>query len=103
MPDPEQAPCPQKQDLVRRLARPAVDLAGVIVFQLLFASVFAGVLHQAPVVGAGRSPLAQVFSDHGGGTGRLVAEPPASDSAGTSLFLVIAWRLGGYVPLSRWA
>ena len=62
MPDPEQTPGPRKQDLVRRLARPALALAGVIVFQLLFASVFARVLHhpvlhQAPVADAGRSPL----------------------------------------------
>jgi hypothetical protein len=50
------------------------------VIVLLFASVFAGmlhhpVLHQAPV--AGRSPLARSVSGHGGGTVRLVAEPTA--------------------------
>jgi hypothetical protein len=82
MPDPEQTPGPRKQDPVRRLARPAVALAGLIVLQLLFASVFAGVLHhpvlhQAPAAGAGRLPLAQVVSGHGGGTVRLVAEPTA--------------------------
>jgi hypothetical protein len=68
---------------MRRLARPAVALAAVILFQLLFLSTFAGVLHhpvlhQAPVAVAGRSPLAQVVSGHGGGTVRLVAEPTAS-------------------------
>jgi hypothetical protein len=67
---------------VRALARPAVVLAGVIVFQLLFAGVVAGVLHhpvlhRAPVAVAGRSPLAQVVSGHGGGTIRRVAEPDA--------------------------
>jgi hypothetical protein len=82
MPDPEEKPGPQRQIPVRRLARPAAALAGVILFQLLFASVFAGVLHhpvphQAPVAVAGRSPLAQVVSGHGGGTVRLVAEPTA--------------------------
>jgi len=68
---------------VRGLIRPAVVLGGVILFQLLFVSVFAGVLHhpvlhRAPVAVAGRSPLAQVVSSHGGGTIRLVAEPTAS-------------------------
>ena len=66
---------------MRRLARPAVALAGVILFQLLFVSVFAGVLHhpvlhRAPVAVAGRSPLAQAVSGHGGETIRLIAEPP---------------------------
>jgi hypothetical protein len=82
MPDSEETPGPRRQNPVRALARPAVALAGVIVFQLLFISVFAGVLHhpvlhQAPVAVAGRSPLAQVVSSHGGGTIRLVAEPTA--------------------------
>jgi hypothetical protein len=67
---------------VRGLTRPAVVLGGVILFQLLFVSVFAGVLHhpvlhRAPVAVAGRSPLAQVVSSHGVGTVRLVAEPTA--------------------------
>lgn len=79
MPDPEEMPGPWKQDPVR-LARPAVALARAIVFQLLFASVFADVLHhlvlhQAPVAGCSR--LAQVVSGYGGGTVRLVAEPTA--------------------------
>jgi hypothetical protein len=67
---------------VRGLARPAVGLAAVVLFQLLFASVFVGVLHhpvlhRAPVAVVGRSPLAQVVDSHGGGTVRLVAEPTA--------------------------
>jgi hypothetical protein len=80
MPDPEQTPGPRRMNPVRRLGRPAVALGGVILFQLLLASVFVGVLHhpvphQAPVAVAGRSPLAQAVSGHGGGTIRLVAEP----------------------------
>ena len=67
---------------VRGLTRPAVGLAAVTLFELLFASVFVGVLHhpvlhRAPVAVVGRSPLAQVVSSHGGGTVRLVAEPTA--------------------------
>jgi len=82
MPDLEKTPGPPKPNPVRRLARPAVALGGVILFQLLFASVFVGVLHhpvlhRAPVAVAGRSPLAQVVSGHGGGTVRLVAAPDA--------------------------
>ena len=82
MPDLEETPGPPRQNPVRALARPAVVLAGVILFQLLLASAFVGVLHhpvphQAPVAVAGRSPVAQVVSGHGGGTVRLVAEPTA--------------------------
>jgi len=82
MPEPEKIPGPPKLNPVRRLARPLVALGGVVLFQLLFASVFAGVLHhpvphQAPVAVAGRSPLAQVVGGHGGGTVRLAAEPDA--------------------------
>jgi hypothetical protein len=78
MPDPEETPGPPRQNPVRALARPAVALTGVILFQLLFASVLHHpVPHQAPVAVAGRSPLAQVVSGHGGGTVRLVAEPTA--------------------------
>jgi hypothetical protein len=75
-------PDPRRLNAVRRLARPAVALAGVILFQLLFVSVFAGVLHhpvphQAPVAVAGRSPLAQVVSGHGGGrSGWSPSRPP---------------------------
>jgi hypothetical protein len=65
---------------VRGLTRPAIGLAAVVLFQLLFASVFVGVLHhpalhRAPVAVVGSSPLAQVVYSHGGGTIRLVAEP----------------------------
>jgi hypothetical protein len=89
MPEPEQTPGPRRMNPVRRLGRPAVALGGVILFQLLFVSVFAGVLHHpvlhhAPVAVAGRSPLAQVVSGHGGGTVRLVAEPTA-DAARAAL------------------
>jgi hypothetical protein len=67
---------------VRGLTRPAVGLAAVVLFQLLFASVFVGVLHhqvlhRAPVAVAGDSPLAQAVASHGGGTVRLVGEPSA--------------------------
>jgi hypothetical protein len=63
---------------VRGLTRPAVGLAALVLFQLLFASVFLGVLHhpvlhRAPVAVVGGSPLAQVVNSHGG-TVRLVAE-----------------------------
>ena len=82
MPDQVETPGPRGQNPTRRLARPAVALAGVILFQLLLASVFVGVLHhpvlhQAPIAVAGRSPLAQAVGGHGGGTVRLVAEPTA--------------------------
>ena len=67
---------------LRVLTLPAVGLAAVVLFQLLFASVFIGVLHhpkphRAPVAVVGRSPLAVMVSSHGGGTVRLVAEPTA--------------------------
>lgn len=87
MPDPEETSGTRGQNPVRQLARPAVVLAAVILFQLLFVSAFVGVLHhpalhQAPVAVAGRSPLAQAVSVHGGGTVRLVAEPtPAAARA----------------------
>ena len=82
MPDPEETPGPRGLNPVRALARPAVALGGVILFQLLFVSVFAGVLHhpvphQAPVAVAGHSPVAKAVSGQGGGTVRLVAEPTA--------------------------
>jgi hypothetical protein len=71
---------------VRGLTRPAVGLAAIVLFQLLFASVFVGVLHhavlhRAPVAVAGRSPLAQVVDSRGGGTIRLVAEPTTPGAA----------------------
>jgi NAD(P)H dehydrogenase (quinone) len=75
MPGPEVTPGPRGQGPVWRLARPAAAPAGVVVVQVLLASVFAGVAHQAPV--AGRSPLAPVVSGHGGRMVRLAAEPAA--------------------------
>jgi hypothetical protein len=50
---------------VKGLVRPGVGLAAVVAFQLLFASVFVGVLHHpvphhAPVAVAGASPLASL-------------------------------------------
>jgi len=83
MPDSAERSGPRRQDAVRRLARPAVALFGVILFQLLLASAFVGVLHhpvphQALVAVAGRSPLAQMVSGHGAGTVRLVDEPTAA-------------------------
>jgi hypothetical protein len=52
--------------------RPGAGLAAVVLFQLLFASVFLGVLHRpvphhAPVAVAGASPLASLVARHGGG------------------------------------
>ena len=79
---PGQPARPASPGPVRRLTRPAAGLAAVVLFQLLFASVFIGVLHhpephRAPVAVVGRSPLAVVVSSLGGETVRLVAEPTA--------------------------
>jgi hypothetical protein len=89
MPGPEDTPGSRGQAPARRPARPAVALAGMVLVQLPFASVFAGVVHhpaphQAPVAVAGRSPLTLVVSGHGGGTVRLVAEPAASAARAAS-------------------
>ena len=88
----------------RRLARPAAGLAAVVVFQVLFASVFLGVLHHpalhhAPVAVVGTSPLAAVVSRHGGGAIRLVPEPtaPAARAAirgGQAYAAILAGRHG---------
>ena len=64
----------------RTLARPAIGLAAVVLFQLLFASVFLGVLHHpaphhAPVAVVGASPVATVAAREGGGSVRLITEP----------------------------
>jgi len=72
----------QRPGPARRLALAASGLIAVVVFQLLFASVFLGVLHHptvhhAPVAVAGTSPLGAVVSRHGGGTIRLVPESTA--------------------------
>jgi hypothetical protein len=66
----------------RKLTRPAVALMAVVMFQLLFVSVYLGVLHHpalhhAPVAVVGTSPVAGAASRHGGGAIRLVPEPSA--------------------------
>jgi hypothetical protein len=63
--------------------RPGAGLAAVVVFQLLFASVFLGVLHRpvphhAPVAVAGASPLASLVARDGGGIIRLTSVPDAA-------------------------
>ncbi len=55
MPDPVEAPGPRRHNPVRALTRPPAALGGVILFQLLFASAFVGVLHH-PVLH--RAPVA---------------------------------------------
>jgi hypothetical protein len=72
----------QRPSPARRLAMATSGLVAVVVFQLLFASVFLGVLHHptvhhAPVAVVGTSPLGAVVSRHGDGTIRLVSEPTA--------------------------
>jgi hypothetical protein len=66
----------------RKLTRPAVGLMAVVVFQLLFASVFLSVLHRpalhhAPVAVADASPIADTVSRQDGGAIRLIREPTA--------------------------
>src|SRR5208282_3793053 len=66
----------------RKLPRAAVALICVVLFQLLFASVFLGVLHRpalhhAPVAVVGASPVANAVSRHSDGAIRLVREPTA--------------------------
>jgi hypothetical protein len=66
----------------RRLPRAAVALICVVLFQLLFASVFLGVLHRpalhhAPVAVVGVSPVANAVSRPGDGAIRLIPEPTA--------------------------
>ena len=68
---------------VKGLVRPGAGLAAVVVFQLLFASVFLGVLHRpaphhAPVAVAGASPVASLVARHGGGMIRLTGVPDAA-------------------------
>jgi hypothetical protein len=65
-----------------KLTRPVVALTAVVLFQLLFASVFLGVLHRptvhhAPVAVVGVSPVANAVSRHGDGAIRLIPEPTA--------------------------
>jgi hypothetical protein len=64
----------------RKLTRTGIALVAVVLFQLLFASVFLGVLHRpalhhAPVAVVGASPVADAVSHQGGGAIRLVPEP----------------------------
>jgi len=66
----------------RKLPRAAVALICVVLFQLLFASVFLGVLHHpalhhAPVAVVGASPVANAVSRPSDGAIRLVPEPTA--------------------------
>ena len=66
----------------RKLPRAAVALICVVLFQLLFASVFLGVLHRpalhhAPVAVVGASPVANAVSRHSDGAIRLIPEPTA--------------------------
>src|SRR6202042_3429781 len=65
-----------------RWLRPAVGLIAVVLFQLLFASVFLGVLHRpalhhAPVAVVGDSPLADAAGRPAGEAIRLFHEPTA--------------------------
>ncbi len=64
----------------RKLPRAAVALICVVLFQILFASVFLGVLHRpalhhAPVAVVGFSPVANAVSRHSNGAIRLISEP----------------------------
>src|SRR3984957_17357100 len=64
----------------RKLPRAAVALIAVVLFQLLFVSVFLGVLHHpalhhAPVAVVGASPAATAVSRSSDGAIRLVPEP----------------------------
>ena len=70
----------------RRLPRAAVALICVVLFQLLFASVFLGVLHRpalhhAPVAVVGVSPVANAVSRPGDGAIRLIPEPASAAPA----------------------
>jgi len=72
---------PQSQGR-RKLPRAAVALICVVLFQLLFASVFLAVLHRpalhhAPVAVVGTSPVANAVGRAGDGAIRLVPEPTA--------------------------
>ncbi len=73
---------------MKGLVRPGAVLATVVVFQLLFASVFLGVLHRpvphyAPVAVAGASPLASLVVWHDGGVIRLTGVPDAAAARGS--------------------
>jgi hypothetical protein len=80
--------------------RPAVGLIAVVLFQLLFASVFLGVLHRpalhdATVAVAGSSPLANAVGRKAEGEIRLVREPTpeaaqAAVRAGSAYAAIVA-------------
>ena len=75
-----QQPRQRRPGPVKGLVRAGAFLAAVVVFQLLFASVFLGVLHRpvphhAPVAVAGASPLAGLVARHDGGMVRLTGAP----------------------------
>jgi hypothetical protein len=75
---PREQPGPAKW-----LVRSGIGLAALLAFQLLFASVFVGVLHrpvphQALVAVAGASPLASLTARHGAGMIRLTGVPDAA-------------------------
>jgi hypothetical protein len=75
-------PRQEQPQQARKLTRPAVGLMAVVVFQLLFVSVFLSVLHRpalhhAPVAVAGASPIADAVSRQDGGAIRLIREPTA--------------------------
>jgi hypothetical protein len=88
----------------RRMARPVIALTAVVLFQVLFASVFLGVLHRpalhhAPVAAVGHSPLASLVASHGGGAIRLIAEPSAGAAQeavrdGQAYAAIVAGRRG---------
>jgi len=76
------APRPGQAKAGRKLPRAAVALICVVLFQLLFASVFLGVLHRpalhnAPVAVVGASAVANAVSRHSDGAIRLISEPTA--------------------------
>jgi hypothetical protein len=80
--------------------RPAVGLIAVVLFQLLFASVFLGVLHRpalhhAPVAVVGNSPLADAAGRQADGAIRLFQEPTADAAraavrAGSAYAVIVA-------------
>jgi hypothetical protein len=95
---------PEGRPAPRRGLRPAVGLIAVVLFQLLFASVFLGVLHRpalhhAPVAVAGSSPLANAVGHRSDGAVRLLQEPSAGAAraavrTGSAYAAIVAGRHG---------